>query len=113
MKYIGNINSVILEGNLFRDPIFRFDEDEGRDVCDLRIASSFYPNENEKEVSYITVRCYKKNLMKAVEQAGCKGRRVRIIGRLREERGGGNPDSAKSRIVIVVNHIEFHPDFNK
>jgi single-strand DNA-binding protein len=113
MKYISSLNSVTLEGNFFRDPVFRFDEAEGKDVCDLRIASSFYPNENEKEVSYITVRCYEKNLMKAVENYGEKGRGVRITGRLREERGEGNPDAAKSRLVIVANNIEFRSDFGK
>jgi single-strand DNA-binding protein len=108
-----NLNSVCLEGNLFRDPVFRFDEDEGKDVCDLRIASSFYPAENEKEVSYITVRVYGQRQIKSVEQLGCKGRGVRVVGRLREERGEGNPDAAKSRLVVVANTVEFRHDSNK
>jgi single-strand DNA-binding protein len=113
VKYPSNLNFVILEGNLFRDPVFRFDEDEGKVVCNLRIASSFYPNETEKEVNYITVRCYERNLMKDADTYGEKGRWVRIAGRLREERDEGNSDTAKSKLVIVANSIEFRPDFGK
>jgi single-stranded DNA-binding protein len=110
MKHISNLNIVILEGNLFRDPVFFFDEDEEKIACDLRIASSFYPNEIEKEVSYITVRCYERSLIRDAENYAEKGGWVRVTGRLWEERGGGSPASAKSKLTVIASCIEFRSD---
>jgi single-stranded DNA-binding protein len=112
MSVINDLNSVILEGNLIRDPIRRFDDDEGEDVCDLAVASNFYPDEQEREVSFFAVRVYSKRKIASVENQGRKGGRVRITGRLKQEcRGGIGGDSApsKSVVVIVAETVEFHP----
>ena len=38
-----------------------------------------------------------------------KGRGVRVIGRLKQERWEDNEGNARSKVVIVAEHVEFKP----
>jgi len=44
---------------------------------------------------------------------GHKGRGVRVVGRLKQERWSGSDGKSHSRVTIVAEHVEFRPDFKK
>ena len=42
-----------------------------------------------------------------------KGRGVRVVGRLKQERWTGTDEKKHERIVVVAEHVEFKPQTNK
>ena len=42
-----------------------------------------------------------------------KGRGVRVVGRLKQDRWTEAEGKMRSRIIIVAEHVEFKPQFNK
>ena len=66
----------------------------------------------EKEVSFFDVESWGK-LAESAANLGKKGRGVRVVGRLKQERWQDNEGKAKARVIIVAEHVEFRPDFKK
>jgi single-strand DNA-binding protein len=44
---------------------------------------------------------------------GRKGRGVRVVGRLKQDRWPGQDGKNHSRVMIVAEHVEFRPEFRK
>ena len=108
---MNNLNSILIEGNLIRDPEFRTTT-KGTAICKFSIATNRYykqDNGTEKEVSFFDVETWSK-LAESVNRLANKGRGVRVVGRLKQERWNDNDGRAKSRIVIVAEHVEFRPE---
>ena len=107
---MNNLNSVLLEGNLCRDPDLRYTP-KGTAVCTLVVASNRYYKvdaERHEEVSFVEATTWGKLATVCTEHLA-KGRGVRIVGRLKQERwedGDGNP---RAKVVIVAEHVEFQP----
>ena len=113
-EYMNNLNSILIEGNLVRDPQLRTTP-KGTSVCNMIMASSrFYREESgiEKEVSFFDIEAWGK-LAEACYEIGKKGRGVRVVGRLRQDRWTGADGKNHARIVIVAEHVEFRPEFEK
>jgi single-strand DNA-binding protein len=111
---MNNLNSVLIEGNLVRDAEYRTTP-KGTPVCKISIASNrFFKQETgmEKEVSFFDVESWGK-LAESVNNKGRKGRGVRVVGRLRQDRWQNGEGKNLSRIIIVAEHIEFRPEFKK
>ena len=114
---MNNLNSILIEGNLVKDPILR-STTKGTQVCTLRLASNrYYKQDNqspgfEKEVSFFDVETWAK-LAESCYSKGRKGRGVRVVGRLKEDRWNGTDGRYHSRVSIVAEHVEFRPEFNK
>ncbi|MDR2865345.1 MAG: single-stranded DNA-binding protein [Spirochaetaceae bacterium] len=109
---MNNLNSILLEGNLVRDPLFRTTS-KGTALCTFTIASNRYFRQDsglEKEVSYFDIESWSK-LAENCKNLGHKGRGVRVVGRLKQDRWSGNDGKNHSRVSIVAEHIEFRPDF--
>ena len=109
---MNNLNSILIEGNLVREPLFKTTP-KGTQVCTFTIASNrFYKQDTglEKEVSFFDVESWSK-LVQTCHDQGRKGRGVRVVGRLKQERWNGTDGKTYSRIFIVAEHIEFRPDF--
>jgi single-strand DNA-binding protein len=109
---MNNLNSILIEGNLVKDPRFR-STPRGTSVCTFNLASNrFFKQDSglEKEVSYFEVETWGK-LADQVHNQGRKGRGIRAVGRLKQERWTGNDGKAQSHIVIVAEHVEFRPEF--
>jgi single-strand DNA-binding protein len=64
----------------------------------------------EKEVSFFTIETWGK-LAELVYEKGKKGRGVRAVGRLRQERWTDQDGKQRERIAIVSEHVEFRPEF--
>jgi single-strand DNA-binding protein len=111
---MNNLNSILIEGNLVRDAETRTTS-KGTSVCTFPIASNrFYKQDTvlEKEVSFFTVETWAK-LAENVGNLGRKGRGVRVVGRLKQDRWNDTSGKQQSRVVIVAEHVEFRPEFKK
>ena len=111
---MNNLNSILIEGNLVKDPLLR-QTPKGTQVCTLRLASNrYYKQESgfEKEVSYFDVDTWAR-LAEACYAKGKKGRGVRVVGRLKQDRWNDPEGKMRSKITIVAEHVEFRPEFKK
>jgi single-strand DNA-binding protein len=111
---MNNLNSILIEGNLVRDPLFR-STSKGTPVCTFSLASNrIYKKDSglEEEVSFFNVETWAK-LAENCYNLGHKGRGVRIVGRLKQERWNDQEGKAHSKVTIVAEHVEFRPEFKK
>ena len=111
---MNNLNSILIEGNLVRDPLLRTTP-KGTQVCMMSLASNrFYKQDEgfEKEVSFFEVETWAR-LAEACYNKGKKGRGVRIVGRLKQDRWTSPDGKPQSKICIVAEHVEFRPEFKK
>jgi single-strand DNA-binding protein len=111
---MNNLNSILIEGNLVKDPLLR-STPKGTPVCTLRLASNRVFKQDsgfEKEVSYFNIETWAK-LAEACYNKGHKGRGVRVVGRLKEDRWTDVEGKNHSKVSIVAEHVEFRPEFKK
>ena len=111
---MNNLNSILIEGNMVRDPLFR-STPKGTPVCNFSIASNrFYRHDSgfEKEVGFFDVEAWGK-LADVCSTQGRKGRGVRVVGRLKQDRWTGTDGKNHTRVAIVAEHVEYRPDFKK
>ena len=111
---MNNLNSILIEGNLVRDPLLR-STPKGTQLCTMSLASNrFYKQDAgyEKEVSFFEVETWAR-LAEACYAKGRKGRGVRVVGRLKQDRWNGTDGKQHSKITIVAEHVEFRPEFKK
>jgi single-strand DNA-binding protein len=111
---MNNLNSILIEGNLVRDPQIR-STPKGTQVCTFTLASNrFYKQDTglEKEVSFFDVETWAK-LADNCFNLGRKGRGVRVVGRLKQDRWSSSDGKTHSKISIVAEHVEFRPEFRK
>jgi single-strand DNA-binding protein len=109
---VNSLNSILLEGNLTRDPESKTLA-TGTQVCNFCVASDrFYRQSQgegtEKEVSYFDVEAWAR-LGLACSQNLKKGRGVRVVGRLKQDRWQDPEGKTRSRVLIVAEHVEFKP----
>jgi single-strand DNA-binding protein len=107
---MNSLNSILLEGNLVRDPESKTLQ-SGTQVCDFTVASDrFYKQADslEKEVSYFDVEAWAR-LGQACSQNLKKGRGVRVVGRLKQDRWTDPEGKTRSKVKIVAEHVEFKP----
>jgi single-strand DNA-binding protein len=111
---MNNLNSILIEGNMVRDPLFK-STPKGTPVCTFSVASNrFYKQDSglEKEVSFFDVETWAK-LAENCGSLGRKGRGVRVVGRLKQERWNDSEGKPRSKVKIVAEHVEFRPEFKK
>ncbi|HKL57526.1 MAG TPA: single-stranded DNA-binding protein, partial [Sphaerochaeta sp.] len=112
---MNNLNSVLLEGNLVRDPEEVVIGEAATQMAKFSIAvNRFFKNaqsEPVEEVMFISIQAWGA-LAKSCLQYLQKGRGVRVVGRLRQERWTDKEGGNKERIVVVAEHVEFKPDPN-
>jgi single-strand DNA-binding protein len=111
---MNNLNSILIEGNLVRDPLLR-STPKGTPVCSFTLASNrFFKQDTglEKEVGFFDVESWSK-LAEHCYNQGRKGRGVRVVGRLKQDRWNGSDGKPHSRVAIVAEHVEFRPEFRR
>ena len=112
---LNNLNSILLEGNLVRDPELRYTPSDGTSpgtpVCTLVLSSTRtckVDGERREEVSFIEATTVGK-LATACAEHLTKARGVRVVGRIKQERWEDADGNARSKVVIVAEHVEFQP----
>jgi single-strand DNA-binding protein len=108
---VNNLNSILLEGNLVRDPLLRI-SGGGVSVCTFSVASNrSFKKEGvlEEEVSFFDVETWGK-LAETCGTLGHKGRGLRVVGCLKQDRWLDKEGSPHSRVLIVAEHVEWRPE---
>jgi len=111
---MNNLNSILIEGNLTRDPVVR-ETSKGVRVCTFAVASNRYykqGGETQQEVSFFDIEVWA-NLAETCAAYLEKGRGVRVVGRLKQDRWQDGDGKPQSRIKIVAEHVEFEPSFKE
>ena len=111
---MNSLNSILIEGNMVRDPLLK-STPNGTIVCSFSIASNrFYWQDSnmEREVSFFEVEAWGR-VANSCANYGRKGRGVRVVGRLRQERWVGSDGKNHTRVSIVAEHVEYRSDFKK
>ncbi len=111
---LNNLNSILLEGNLVRDPELSYTA-AGKPVCSFTVASNRFwkqADEMQKEVSYFDVTTWAK-LAEACGEYLAKGRGVRVVGRLKQDRWQDGEGKTHSKVHIVAEHVEFKPQLKR
>lgn len=105
---MNQLNSIILEGNIV-------DTIKNDGVLGLTLAvTRHYKNEDGEavdEVSYFDIETYDK-LAEFAEKQSEKGRGVRVVGRLKQNRWTDDGKTG-AKVFIVAEHIEFKPFLKK
>ncbi len=116
---MNSLNSVLLEGNLTRDPELKYTP-KGTAVCSFSIASNRYfkagdrePDDAERgnvkeEVSYFDIQTWA-HLAEVCNEYLKKGRGVRVVGRLKQDRWTTADGEGRSKVFVVAEHVEFRP----
>ena len=108
---MNHLNGILVEGNLVRDPNFR-STPSGNQVCDFTVATNrnykIADQKYENEVSYFDIEAWAR-LGSACAQNLKKGRGVRVVGRLKQDRWTDTEGKSHSRVKIVAEHVEFKP----
>jgi single-strand DNA-binding protein len=65
----------------------------------------------EKEVNFFDIETWGK-LAENAASVGRKGRGVRVVGRLKQERWANTEGKQQSKVLIVAEHLEFRPEIN-
>ncbi len=105
---MNDLNSVLVEGNLTRDPVLA-STPKGTPVCNFSVASNRYfrvENEKQEEVSFFDVETWSKLAERCGDELH-KGRGVRVVGRLKQDRWQDKDGNPRSRMKIVAEHVEF------
>jgi len=114
---MNNLNSILIEGNLVKDPFLKTTP-KGTQICSLKFASNrYYKLDNqspdfEKETNFFDVETWGK-LAESCYAKGKKGRGIRVVGRLKQNRWNDPEGNPRSRVTIVAEHVEFRPETRK
>jgi single-strand DNA-binding protein len=112
---MNQLNSLILEGNITREPEFR-ETPHGCKVCKIPLAVNRYYKNNEgvgvEEVSYFNIEAFGK-IAEYCQTHSEKGRGMRVVGRLKQDRWKTADGKNTSSISIIAEHIEFKPLLEK
>ncbi|HZK19765.1 MAG TPA: single-stranded DNA-binding protein [Treponemataceae bacterium] len=111
---MNSMNTIMLEGNVVRDPEFKTTS-KGTSLCTFSIAvNRTYKTKNgfEKEVSFFDIETWAKWADICKEQI-VKGRGIRVVGRLKQNRWNDDDGKGHSRVTILAEHVEFRPIFRK
>ena len=111
---MNNLNSVLIEGNLVRDPELSYTP-KGTAVCKFSVGCHRQWKQDEeiqKEVSFFDVSTWTR-LAEVCGEYLKKGRGVRVVGRLKQDRWTDPDGKPHSRILIIAEHVEFKPQLKK
>ena len=111
---MNNLNSILIEGNLVKDPELSYTA-KGTAVCKFSVACNrtFKQDDQlQKEVSFFDVSTWTR-LAEVCGEYLKKGRGVRVVGRLKQDRWTDTDGKPHSRVSIVAEHVEFKPQLKK
>ncbi|MBN2160481.1 MAG: single-stranded DNA-binding protein [Spirochaetes bacterium] len=101
-----NYQTVTIEGNATRSPEMKKTK-TGKNVCHFSVAMNHYSKENaDPQVSFIDVETWDK-LAEVCANSVTKGRRIMVVGTLRQDRWEGQDGKKQSRIKVVGRELRF------
>jgi single-strand DNA-binding protein len=106
---MNNLNSVLLEGNLTKDPESTVTKG-WTTLCTFSIGVNRQykvADEKKEEVSFFEIQTWGKLAENCFEYLS-KGRGVRVVGRLKQSRWESDGKS-HSKVLVVADQVEFKP----
>lgn len=101
-----NYASATIEGFVTHEPQLKTTK-TGKSVCTFSIAVNHYSKSEEPpRVSFIEVETWEK-VAEFCSKSISKGKRIMVIGTLRQDRWESEDGTSRSRIKIVGNEIRF------
>lgn len=111
---MNQLNSLIIEGNVVRQAELS-EPASGFKVCKFPVAVNRYVKNSNgdgvEEVSYFDIETYGK-MAEICEKQSTKGRGIRVVGRLKQNRWKDSDGKNQSKIFVVAEHVEFKPKLN-
>ncbi len=107
---MNQLNTLIVEGNLVQDPESKVLASSST-VCTFSIAinRSFKVQEKvQEEVCYILIETWGAQAKNCVQYLK-KGRAVRVVGRIKQNRWEDKEGNHRERHLIVAEHVDFLP----
>lgn len=115
MSKFDDLNFVIVEGRLTKDPTFK-DFNNNSCVCTLSIAvnSSYKGKEANyiQEVGFFDIEVWN-SAAKACNQYLSKGSKIRVKGQIKQNRWEAKDGSKKSKVFIKADSVEFKSNEKK
>ncbi|MEA1876828.1 MAG: single-stranded DNA-binding protein [Bacteroidota bacterium] len=111
---MNNLNSVLLEGNLTADPKLNITSN-GTSVCHFSIATNRYYKKDDvyvQKVIFTDIEVWQ-GLADNCAQYLMKGRGVRVVGRIDQDKWIDKNNNNRTKLKIVGEHVEFKPMFSK
>ncbi len=112
---MNSLNQIIIEGNVVKTPEKK-ELNQGLRVCMIPLAVNrrykAKDGSEADEVSYFDVETYG-NLADVCAQWCPKGRGVRVVGRLKQQRWKTKTGESKAKVTIIAEHVEFKPYYKK
>jgi single-strand DNA-binding protein len=107
----GNINRVVLTGNLTRDPELRTFPDSGNAVCSLRLACNGRRKNNqtgqwEDQPNYFDITVWGAQGENCAKYLS-KGRPVAVDGRLQWREWNDKEDNKRQSVDIIAESVQF------
>ena len=101
-----NYATATIEGFVTHEPVVKTTK-TGKSVCSFSVAVNHFTRENsDPSVSYIDVETWEK-LADLCAKNVTKGKRIIVIGPLRQDRWEGNDGKTQSKIKIVGSEVRF------
>jgi len=106
---MGNLNSILIEGNLVRDPALKI-TDEGKSMCEFSIININYIKNEEtgllrKKSALFSISTYG-SLAKHCGEKLKKNHAVRVVGRLAQSHWRDSQGNKRFRVFIMAEHVE-------
>lgn len=104
------MNQVLVEGNVVRESVIR-ETPRGTKVCTVPIATNYYyrdaNGETQKDVAFFDVEAWGESFCAKIVGMAKKGRGLRVVGRLKQDRWKNSEGKNISKTYIVAEHIDF------
>ncbi len=101
-----NYTTATIEGHVTHEPIIR-ETKTGKSICSFSLAvNHFTKSEDKPKVSFIDVETWDK-LADICGRNVSKGKRLMVIGRLRQDRWEGEDGKTRSKIKVVGTEVRF------
>ena len=102
-------NTVVLVGNVTRDPELRFTQGGAIPVATFGLAwnqrtTNRQTNETEEQTSFFDVTCWRQ-LAENVAESVTKGQRVVVYGRLQQRSWEASPGEKRSKVEVVADDV--------
>ena len=103
------LNQIMLEGNIVKDTdCFESPVPHARSTIAAERVYKDEDGEQHKEVSYFDVDSFGR-LSEIMGECGKKGRGIRVVGRLKQNRWKDEDGKEHSSVCVIAEHVEFKP----
>lgn len=108
------LNSLIIEGSVSSEFITNENKvPNGAFSVSVPRFTVSKDGEKNEEISVFNVCVYGSNYVECCKKNISLNRGIRVVGRLKEVRSTDENGILNSKVVVVAEHIEFKPKFNK